>query len=325
MSSDGHLAEAVCGFFSNGGRSCYVVPLDPSLPPLEALEGDAQAGTGLAGLEELSEVSMVAVPELWAMADKADAATLMNAVVRHCATKGDRVAILDAPPDIAPDRLLDHLPALSGDTSFATVYYPWVTVPGLAGTERTVPPCGHIAGVWARTDTERGVFKPPANQLLRGVSGLAYTIEDHQNGALNERGINCSRVVPGQDIRVWGARTQADADQSDWRYVNVRRMACYLEDSIKQSTGWAAFEPNDERLWSTLRGAITEFLTDQWRKGAMPGARPEQAFTVQCDSTNNTPPTIQQNVVRCDIGIAPTRPGEFVYFTVTQAVGAPRP
>ncbi|MGW3202361.1 phage tail sheath family protein [Streptomyces sp. NPDC001118] len=255
------------------------------------------------------------------MAEKTDAAALMDMVVEHCATMRNRVAILDAPPEVAPDQMPGRLPTLSGDRSYAALYYPWLKVPGLAGTERTVPPCGHVAGTWARTDAERGVHKAPANASLKDVTGLSYAIDDTQQAPLNDGGVNCIRTFPGRGPLVWGARTLTDS--RDYRYLNVRRLACYLEDSIKQSTQWAVFEPNDERLWATLRHSITAFLTDQWRTGALLGRTPAEAFYVQCDDSTNPQETINQGKVHYDIGIAPIRPAEFINLSNELNAGQP--
>lgn len=168
-------------------------------------------------------------------------------------------------PGRRPDLLLGQLPALSGDLSCATVYYPWLTVSALTGTEQAVPPCGHIAGIWARTDRERGVFKAPANTPVLDVVGPAYALDDDQQGALNAEDVNCIRNFPGQDTLVWGARTQAPRHlDPDRCYINVQRLVCCLYGSIQHSTRWVAFEPNDERLRAALRDSITSFLRNQW-------------------------------------------------------------
>ncbi len=334
------LAEAVYGFFANGGTSCYVVGFtDPSKAvTVEMLAGDAEARTGLGGLETVPEVAMVAVPGLWDMTadvstektppplDQTKGAALMGTVVGHCKTLRDRLALLDPPPGLLPEDAKEFagtkLPSPdTDDAAFTALYYPWLTVPGIDGTRRTVPPCGHMAGVWARTDTERGVFKAPANQNLRGVLEIPTLMTDDQNGELNDKGVNCLRVFPGRGLLVWGARTRSGS--RDWKYLNVRRLVSFLADSIQQSTTWAVFEPNDDRLWATLRHSITTFLTDQWRQGALQGRKPDEAFYVICDGTNNTSATIDKGEVHCDIGIAPVRPAEFVHFTITQIAGQP--
>ncbi|MCC2274519.1 phage tail sheath subtilisin-like domain-containing protein [Streptomyces sp. ET3-23] len=333
------LAEAVYGFFANGGTSCYVVGfLNPDTPVTDSvLGGNAEARTGLGGLETVPEVTMVAVPSLWDMTVAAnDEATppspvlptgkgLIDKVLAHCTQLRNRLAVVDAPPKQLVGPLTEFVGTLaspdSDDAAFTALYYPWVEVPGVDGVRRTVPPSGHLAGVWARTDTERGVFKAPANQNLRGVLSIPTLLTDDQNGALNDKGVNCLRVFPGRGLLVWGARTRSTS--RDWRYLNVRRLVSFLSDSIRQSTTWAVFEPNDDRLWATLRHSVVSFLTDQWRQGALLGRTPDEAFYVICDRTNNTPDTIDAGQVICDIGVAPVRPAEFVQFTITQIAGQP--
>lgn len=321
------LPEAVYGFFANGGAACYIVRLDNEKTFSTELDGNELKRTGLAGLKSQSDVSMVAVPDLWTGAgkDPAQYATLMGKVVAHCSDTHNRVAVVEPPPDLDSEGVKTFLSSLpSQDTTeaeFTALYYPWVTVPGLNGKHRTVPPCGHIAGVWARTDAERGVFKAPANQNLRGVLELPTLLSDAQHGELNDLGVNCLRVLPGQGLLVWGARTRSKT--RDWKYLNVRRLVCFLAESIRQSSTWAVFEPNDDRLWASLRHAVSSFLTDQWRQGALLGRTPAEAFYVVCDSTNNTSATIDVGEVHCDIGVAPVRPAEFVHFTITQITGQP--
>ncbi|MFB8238133.1 phage tail sheath family protein [Kitasatospora purpeofusca] len=331
------LAEAVHGFFANGGSACYVVGFTSphgAVSP-EDLKGDPDARTGLAGLESVPEVAMVAVPSLWDMTanvsaekevpapDHAAGVSRMAEVVKHCTGQRDRLAILDPPPGRTPEQVaafVDTLDTRDSDAAaFTTLYYPWITVPGVDAVERTVPPCGHVAGVWARTDAERGVFKAPANQNLRSARSVETLLTDDQHGELNTKGVNCLRVFPDRGLLVWGARTRSDT--RDWRYLNVRRLVSYLSDSIHQSSTWAVFEPNDERLWATLRHSVTSFLTDQWRQGALMGRTPDEAFYVICDGTNNTTETLADGTVVCDIGVAPVRPAEFVHFTITQAAG----
>ncbi|WP_369359801.1 phage tail sheath family protein [Streptomyces sp. cg2] len=321
------LPEAVYGFFANGGTSCYVLRLDPDPQRLaREVDGNPDERTGLAGLKTVPDVTMVAVPDVWSEGTTpATGAVIMRKVVAHCATMRNRLALLEPPPDTATadvPAFLDKLDSPDEDAAaFTALYYPWVTVPGVDGIPRTVVPSGHLAGVWARTDAERGVFKAPANQSLRGVLDLPTLLTDDQNGELNEKGVNCLRVFPGRGLLVWGARTRSRS--RDWRYLNVRRLVSFLSDSIRQSSTWAVFEPNDDRLWGTLRHAVSSFLTDQWRQGALLGRTPDEAFYVICDRTNNTSATIDAGQVICDIGIAPVRPAEFVHFTITQIAGQP--
>ncbi|MGW9119267.1 phage tail sheath family protein [Streptomyces sp. NPDC055663] len=330
------LAEAVYGFFANGGSTCYVVGFTSpqSAVSPEDLKGNADARTGLAGLETIPEVTMVAVPSLWDMTadvsseketpapDHAAGVRRMAEVVKHCTELRNRLAILDPPPAQTPaqvDAFVDTLDSRDSDAAaFTTLYYPWITVPGVDAIERTVPPCGHVAGVWARTDAERGVFKAPANQNLRGALKIETLLTDDQHGELNAKGVNCLRDFPDRGLLVWGARTRSTT--RDWRYLNVRRLVSYLSDSIRQSSTWAASEPNNERLWASLRHSVTSFLTDQWRQGALVGRTPDEAFYVICDNTNNNAGADDGKVV-CDIGVAPVRPAEFVHFTITQIAG----
>ncbi|WP_329144519.1 phage tail sheath subtilisin-like domain-containing protein [Streptomyces sp. NBC_01456] len=320
------LPEVVYGFFANGGTACYVLRLDPDQPLSDEVDGHPDARTGLAGLKTVPDVTMVAVPDVWHEETPAEVRpVIMRKVVGHCATMRNRLALLEPPPDTTPAEVPAFLEKLDGPdedaAAFTALYYPWVTVPGVDGTPRTVVPSGHLAGVWARTDAERGVFKAPANQSLRGVLSLPTPLTDQRHGELNEKGVNCLRVFPGRGLLVWGARTRSSS--RDWRYLNVRRLVSFLSDSIRQSSTWAVFEPNDDRLWGTLRHAVSSFLTDQWRQGALLGRTPDEAFYVICDRTNNTSATIDAGQVICDIGIAPVRPAEFVQFTITQIAGQP--
>ncbi|WP_205041829.1 phage tail sheath family protein [Streptomyces cinnamoneus] len=320
------LPEAVYGFFANGGTSCYVLRLDPGKTLAGEVDGDPDQRTGLAGLKTVPEVTMVAVPDVWREGTTAETgAAVMGQVVSHCVTMRNRLALLEPPPDTAPAGVPEFLGQLAGpeveDAAFTALYYPWVNVPGVDGIPRTVVPSGHLAGVWARTDAERGVFKAPANQNLRGVLSLPTLLTDQRHGELNDKGVNCLRVFPDRGLLVWGARTRSSS--RDWRYLNVRRLVSFLSDSIRQSSTWAVFEPNDDRLWATLRHSVSSFLTDQWRQGALLGRTPDEAFYVICDRTNNTSSTIDAGQVICDIGIAPVRPAEFVQFTITQIAGQP--
>ncbi|WP_190021485.1 phage tail sheath family protein, partial [Streptomyces hiroshimensis] len=237
-----HLAEAVYGFFANGGTSCYVLRLDPAQGLAAEVDGLPDKRTGLAGLKTVPEVTMVAVPDLWSKTAEADTVpAVISNVVGHCVTMRNRLALLEPPPGTPPGDVPGFLtnlaPQETSDAEFTTLYYPWVNVPGVDGSPRTVPPSGHIAGVWARTDAERGVFKAPANQNLRGVLTLPTLLTEARHGELNEKGVNCLRVFPDRGLLVWGARTRSSS--RDWKYLNVRRLVSYLSDSIRQSTTWA--------------------------------------------------------------------------------------
>ncbi|MFI0710367.1 phage tail sheath family protein [Streptomyces inhibens] len=332
------LAEAVYGFFANGGQSCYVVGFtDPTRKvDVAALAGSEENRTGLGGLVTEPKVTMVAVPSLWEMTrdvptveplpavTEVDGKPLIEAVLKHCTGMRNRLALVDPPSGLLPDAVKAFANSQlaspnSDDAAFTALYYPWLTVPGVEARKRTVPPCGHMAGIWARTDTERGVFKAPANEVPRGVLEIPVLLTDDEQGDLNAAGVNCMRTFPDRGLLVWGARTRSST--RDWQYVNVRRLVCFLRDSIQQSSSWAVFEPNDERLWGTLRHAVSTFLMDQWRQGALVGRTPEEAFYVICDGSNNPRETQDKGEVHCDIGVAPVRPAEFVHFSIAQIAG----
>jgi phage tail sheath protein FI len=179
-----------------------------------------------------------------------------------------------------------------------------------------VPPSGHIAGIWARTDATRGVHKAPANEPIRGALNLTYHLTRAELGELNQAGINCIRFFAQEGIRVWGARTLAD--DPEWRYLNVRRLFNMIEESVAENTRWIVFEPNDYTLWKSIRRDISAFLTGLWRDGALMGQTPEQAFFVKCDAETNPPDVIDRGMVVTLIGIAPVKPAEFIVFRIAQ-------
>ncbi|MEU2834756.1 phage tail sheath subtilisin-like domain-containing protein, partial [Streptomyces lavendulae] len=294
-----YARDAVAGYFQNGGGPCYIVNL---------------AGWKEA-LEHIPEVKIIVVPDLWNGAAGYDA-TLADAVVSHCRKMGNRMAILHTELD-SPEVGLS-----TDDGAFAALYYPWVTVKGEDGKGKPVPPSGHIAGMWGRVDANRGVHKAPANEALQGVLSLTRVLTDQEQGELNADGVNCLRVFPGQGIRVWGARTLDTG--TDWRYINVRRLFNYLQESIRLGTNWAVFEPNDHRLWSSIHRNVSAFLLDLWRQGALLGRTRDDAFYVICDESNNPPEKLADGQVHCDIGVAAVRPAEFIVFRVTQVIGGPQ-
>jgi phage tail sheath protein FI len=303
------MTDAVHGWFTNGGGLCYIVNIEAAATSLDK---------ALEALKVQEDVTMVAVPGLDDLELTSDQRTsCQNMVVSHCEAMGNRVALLDLPAGTKPENANGL--AISGVTaSFATVYYPWLEVlSAYDASPVLVPPSGHVAGTWARNDAERGVFKAPANVAVSGLVGLEYTLHDGLQEDLNKQGVNCLRTFPGQGSLVWGARTQA-VDDMDWRYLNVRRYINFLSDSIKQSTRWAVFEPNNDDLQAKIRGTVASFLTGEWRSGALVGKTPGEAFYVVCDRTNNTFETMAQGQLICDIGVAPTRPAEFIIFRITQ-------
>jgi phage tail sheath protein FI len=242
-------------------------------------------------------------------------------MISHCELMGNRVAILDPPPDLNPQQIKDWRVEEAGyDSKYAALYYPWIKVfDPPTGGNKFVPPSGHLAGVWSRSDDTRGVHKAPANEVIRGAVDLATNLTKGETESLNPEGINTIRSFPGRGIRVWGARTISS--DPEWRYLNVRRLFNYLEDSILGGTQWAVFEPNDHALWAKLRRSIASFLVMEWRRGALFGLTPDEAFYVKCDDETNPAEAIDLGQVTCEIGVAPVKPAEFVIFRLSQFSG----
>jgi len=287
----------------------------------EDVAGDEARRTGIGGLVSVDEVTMLCVPDLVNLAQNGDDSLmrdLQGKMIAHCENAGDRMAILDPPRDMLPQDILEWRMNVAGyDSKFATLYYPWIeVVDPIRKRPMLIPPCGHMAGIWSRTDSTRGVHKAPANEVILGANGLGFQVTAPEQGELNRVGINCIRAFPGRGIRVWGARTLSS--DPEWRYLNVRRLFNFISESIMLGTQWAVFEPNDQRLWTTLKISATNFLTRIWRSGALFGATPDQAFYVKCDEETNPPDLVEAGQVTCEIGISPVKPAEFVVFRLTQ-------
>jgi phage tail sheath protein FI len=236
-----------------------------------------------------------------------------------CESMKDRFAILDCPPGLNPQQMKDWRMTEAGyDTKYGAVYYPWIRVANPLGNGESilVPPSGYMAGIYARSDTERGVHKAPANEVVRGAMGLGMQITKSEQDILNPIGVNCIRAFPGRGIRVWGARTLSS--DASWRYINVRRLFNFVEKSIQMGTQWIVFEPNDPDLWARIRRDISAFLSNVWRSGALFGATPSQAFYVKCDEETNPPEVRDLGQVIIEIGLAPVKPAEFVIFRISQ-------
>ncbi|MEJ8638447.1 MULTISPECIES: phage tail sheath subtilisin-like domain-containing protein [Streptomyces] len=290
--------------------------------PAEYL-GDSADRTGFGGLEAVDEIAMVAVPDLMAAyqrgaIDLEAVKAVQLGLIAHCELMGDRVAIIDPPPGLNARQIRVWRQETAGyDSKYAALYYPWVKVFDPASGQSTlVPPSGHISGIWARNDFERGVHKAPANEVVRGAVDLEIQITRGEQDLLNPIGVNCIRAFPGRGIRVWGARTMSS--DPAWRYLNVRRYFNYLEESILLGTQWVVFEPNDHNLWARIRRNVSAFLVNEWRSGALFGQRPEEAYYVKCDAETNTPESVDLGRVICEIGIAPVKPAEFVIFRLAQ-------
>ena len=265
---------------------------------------------GLNAFKELSDVSIMAIP---GCCDPAVHAALIG----HCEGLMSRFAVLDTCIDEI------EIPSLTAykdkfDTNYAAIYHPWLQIySGVEKSNTFVPPSGAIAGIYARTDNTRGVWKAPANEVVRGVTGLSVNYNDAEQGKLNPKGINLIRALPGQGIRVWGARTLTS--DGNWKYINVRRLFIYIEESIKKNTSWAVFEPNDANLWSRVQGTIKVFLTTLWRNGALVGGSADEAFFVNVGKGSTmTEDDILNGRLICVIGVAPVRPAEFIIFRITQ-------
>jgi phage tail sheath protein FI len=241
---------------------------------------------------------------------------IAKAVIEHCENMRFRFAVIDAAKGKNNPSELDPRSTLA-DSSYAAFYYPWLfTSDPRTGARKLVPPGGHVLGVYARSDTERGVFKAPANEIVRGALALEYDINDRIQDDLNPKGVNVVRSFPGRGIRVWGARTITS--NTLWKYVSVRRLFIFLERSIYEGTQWVVFEPNDDRLWARVIDTIRLFLRGQWRLGALFGRTEQEAFFITCDRTTMTQDDILNGRLICEIGIAPVRPAEFVVFRIFQ-------
>lgn len=283
--------------------------------------GDVAKRRGIGGLAAVDEITMVAIPDLWALAENGNGKVvkdLQGKLIAHCENAGDRMAILDAPDGLLPQDVLEWRMNDAGyDSKFAALYYPWLEVMNpLNNQPLMIPPSGHVAGVWCRTDSTRGVHKAPANEVTLGANKVGFQITQAEQGSLNKVGINCIRSFPGRGIRIWGARTLSS--DPEWRYINVRRLFNYISESIMEGTQWSVFEPNDVKLWIQLRIAASSFLTRTWREGALFGSTPGEAFFVKCDEETNPPDVIEAGQVVCEIGIAPVKPAEFVIFRLSQ-------
>jgi phage tail sheath protein FI len=277
-------------------------------PPAELLG----RGIGLAALELIDEISLLIAPD---QAQNNYYEALTDAVIDQCEQLKDRFAIISAKSGASNYQTL-HPPR---NTNYAGFYYPWLKVyDPLTNTTIAVPASGHIAGIFARSDIERGVHKAPANEVVRGAVDLEFPVTKTMQDVLNPRGVNCLRDFrnDGRGLRLWGARTMSS--DPEWRYVNVRRLFLFMEKSIDEGTQWVMFEPNDDATWSKVRRNITNFLITVWRSGALMGLTPDEAFFVACDRTMMTQDDIDNGRLICVIGIAPIKPAEFIIFRISQ-------
>lgn len=307
------LAHAVYGFFDNGGTRCYVM----RSKDLQTLRNPET----LAPLEAIDEISLVAAPGI------VDQDVQTN-IVDHCTNMRYRFAILDAP--VLPDNtdLTIKNIKLANNTDYGALYFPWINVFDSA-TQYMNPngdgqilcaPSGHMAGIYSRVDHERGVFKAPANEVVRGALDLDQHVSKNIQDGLNPSGVNCIRYI-NDNITVWGARTIGGDANADLKYINVRRTMIFLEKSIDEGTQWVVFEPNDRGLWAKIVRNVAAFLTVVWHDGALFGSTPDEAFYVKCDDELNPPEMRDLGRVTTEIGVAIVRPAEFVIFRITQWQG----
>ncbi|HMV68441.1 MAG TPA: phage tail sheath subtilisin-like domain-containing protein [Myxococcota bacterium] len=290
-------------------------------------DGAAPASPGawedaLATLNRREDISIVASPG-YAAFDAGIAAGIQDALITHVeGRRVYRVAVLDTPEGLTPNEAAEWRGRV--DSTRAAMYYPWIVTPNpnartgdaTQPREISVPPSGSMAGIYARTDILRGVYKAPANEVVRGALRFEYPVNFAEQELLNPLGVNCLRFFPGRGYRVWGARTTSS--DPEWKYVNVRRYFLYLESSIERGTQWAVFEPNGERLWANVRETIDAFLFNEWKNGALLGATPKEAYFVRCDRSTMTQNDIDNGRLVCLIGVAPLRPAEFVIFRIGQ-------
>jgi hypothetical protein len=322
-----NFVASVNGFYDNGGGKSYVYLMGVQNMDLSIRENQADK-LGLYAFDDVDDMALMCAPGL--------APAQQKEMLEHCETRKDRFAILDGP--IVSDGAMD-IPA--SEKGFGAMYVPWlkITKPSwftgdqdhiqVTGPNRRklqkasksevfVPPSGHIAGIMSRVDTERGVHKAPANELVMGITGLTQNINRIEQGQYNDRGINVIREFKDRGIRVWGARTLATKSDPSWKYINVRRLFIMIEQSIMIGSQWSVFEPNDQTLWKKLTRDVRAYLMRVWRSGALFGQTPEEAFYVKCDSETNPRYLIDAGQVNVQVGICPVKPAEFVIFSIGQ-------
>ena len=260
------------------------------------------------GLAALNDAAFDDVALVYAPHPRAAPREVARELVRRCEGKPPRFAVVDAEPGAGQSADGTAPRGWLGESGHAAFYHPWLQVIEPGGVV-AVPPGGHVLGIYARSDAQRGVHKAPAGEMVSGAVGLTAAVDEAQQTALLERGVNAIRDIPGRGILVWGARTLSR--DAEWKYVNVRRLALYVERSIDEGTRWAAFERSDEPLWARLREAIAQFLRGLWQSGALAGNKEDQAFFVRCDRSTMTQPEIDAGRVACEIGLAALKPAEF--------------
>jgi phage tail sheath protein FI len=277
----------------------------------------ADYAAALAALEAIDDISIVAAPGATAgWGASTDIPQEVNSeLAGHCERMQYRVAALDTPPGLDPTGALAFRNLRSSD--YAALYYPWITVSNpVDGSRLNVPPSGFMAGIWARSDTNYGVFKAPANEVVRSAVDFERRIKKAEQELLNPQGVNCLRFFPGPGFLVWGARTVSD--DPEWKYLSMRRYFDYIEKSIDEGTRWVVFEVNVPALWESVRHTVEGFLLTEWKGGALLGTKPEQAYFVRCDLSTMTQDDLDNGRLICQVGIAAAKPAEFVIFRISQ-------
>jgi len=310
----------------NNGVENTVALVTPSTIPF--LQGGADGATlnlddaraALRAFEKIDEIAILCCPDEFT----APLAGITDDLINQCENLLDRFAILQSDGSVKTPA--GHFPPRS--SKYAAYYYPWLRIRNAAnGTDKLIPPGGHIAGIYARTDVTRGVHKAPANEVIRGLfldpadptRSFQVQVTKGEQDVLNPRGVNVLRYFPGRGNLVWGARTVTT--DPDWKYVNVRRLFIFVEESIEEATQWVVFEPNDEPLWARVRRSVGDFLTRLWMDGMLQGRSKEEAYFVKCDRTTMTQADIDNGRLIMLIGIAPVKPAEFVIFRIGQWTG----
>jgi Bacteriophage tail sheath protein len=318
---DGYLADAVAGFFSNGGARCYVVRADPEAGIETAL---LDAVESLAAVDDLD---LITVPDAMTLrrdnsgvvGPDRDAITRVQVgILEHCARHQGRFAILDARTNLSVEEVIDQRDALVRgliEPVNGALYYPWLKLDQV----RLVPPSGHIAGIYARTDLRAGYYKAPANEEILGIVDLELPIGNIEQDKLNPEGVNCLRAFPGRGIRVWGARTISR--DPNWRYINVRRLFLTMQRWIDRNMAWVNFEPNTPMLWVSIMREMSGFLDQLWRAGALAGQTRDEAYYVKCDRETNPPEVRETGQTITEIGLAPGQPAEFVVVRIVHHTG----
>ena len=299
---------------------------------LTLFNGNTVKRKGLGALDAIDNVNLICAPDIMMAYERKEISLdvvqgIQQSMLDHCKRTHYRFAILDAPRKVASpgvasgmivEDILDWRVNQAGyDSMHGALYYQWLKIiDPLTSRPKFIPPCGHIAGIYARSDNERGVHKAPANEVVAGVIDVDTNVTRNEQDILNPQGINCIRKFPSRGIRVWGARTLSS--DPAWRYINVRRLFNFVEESVELSTQWIVFEPNDQMLWAKVRRDINAFLRVVWRSGALFGTAPEQAFYVKCDDETNPSELRDIGQMICEIGMSPVKPAEFVIFRFSQ-------